>query len=132
MAIEDMHVEPVLPKRVRREFDKIPARVARAVADFDKHKGPDWRSDIKRPIQMSCVCNCVLGQLYGGFVEGCMMRGWEPSGVRVVALGLSIPEIFFSDSGADYSDKYWDALNAAFENAISPEPLTRVRGDIIG
>ena len=47
----------------------IPANVKRGAAWLDEHE-PGWRGRIDlNKVDLASECNCVLGQLYGGYTE---------------------------------------------------------------
>lgn len=95
----------------------IEERVTAGVALLDA-KGPaDWRSRINLNIlDLDDAYNCILGQLYGEFIQGAKHLGIGGAGGRLdasAAFGFYTPY-----SGADWATEYF-ALTVAWMSVLA-------------
>lgn len=95
------------------EIAAAPNRAAAGAEWFDENH-PGWHTKINpETLDISHDCNCMVGQLYGSFVEvaGKLMR---PK--MQVARGILVPRI---KTNLSHLDQYYEALTSAWRQEVS-------------
>ena len=87
---------------------KIPTNVERGAAMLDERL-PGWRDHVDPDtLELEGECDCVLGQLFGGYTEGEELLGLSTTESR--RLGFLV-----------YGRQTWDALNSGWLRVLGGE-----------
>lgn len=84
--------------------------------DFLDERHPEWRGEIDRNIlDLSSQTDCVLGQLYGHYMDALPALGMYGDRVRQTALGFEVTEEQIEEQFEERSTHHYDNLTAAWE-----------------
>jgi hypothetical protein len=92
------------------DFTTIVAKVAKGASMLDTHRGGiGWVRDVNtETLRMSCLTDCLLGQLYGSWGEGCIQLG----------IDISSAEFGFDLYSSDATPANWSLLEIAWLDEI--------------